>query len=106
MATRLRLVELTPSIAEAFLADEIGVGHALEIAKLPQPEQQRAFDAAFHTVWNGGKETRILRPVRDLTAWIEQNILLSLDCRAVRQERRGACAGSGKLRELPEAHRL
>jgi ParB family chromosome partitioning protein len=79
VATRLRLVELHPSIAEAFLADEIGVGHALEIAKLPQAEQQRAFDAAFHTVWNGGKENRILRPVRDLTAWIEQNILLSLD---------------------------
>ncbi len=67
VATRLRLTQLTPSIAEAFLADEIGVGHALEIAKLPQPEQQRAFDAAFHTAWNGGKETRILRPVRDLT---------------------------------------
>src|SRR6266852_4180933 len=79
VATRLRLVELHPSIAEAFLADEIGVGHALEIAKLPQQEQQRAFDGAFHTVWNGGKETRILRPVRDLTAWIEQNILLALD---------------------------
>ncbi len=79
VATRLRLVELHPSIAEAFLADEIGVGHALEIAKLPQAEQQRAFDAAFHTAWNGGKETRILRPVRDLTAWIEQNIMLSLD---------------------------
>jgi ParB family chromosome partitioning protein len=56
---------LTLSIAEAFLADEIGVGHALEIAKLPQPEQQRAFEAAFHTAWNGGKETRILRPVRN-----------------------------------------
>ena len=66
VATRLRLVELHPSIAEAFLADEIGVGHALEIAKLPEQEQQRAFDAAFHTAWNGGKETRILRPVRDL----------------------------------------
>jgi ParB family chromosome partitioning protein len=98
VATRLRLVELHPSIAEAFLADEIGVGHALEIAKLPQPEQQRAFDAAFHTVWNGGKETRILRPVRDVTAWIEQNILLSLENRTVRQERRGTCARSGKLR--------
>jgi len=67
VATRLRLVELTPSIAEAFLADEIGVGHALEIAKLPEQEQRRAFEAAFHTAWNGGKETRILRPVRDLT---------------------------------------
>jgi ParB family transcriptional regulator, chromosome partitioning protein len=79
VATRLRLTELIPSIAEAFLADQIGVGHALEVAKLPQPEQQRAFEAAFHTAWNGGKETRILRPVRDLTAWIEQNILLALD---------------------------
>jgi len=79
VATRLRLVELQPAIAEAFLADEIGVGHALEIAKLPQPEQQRAFEAAFHAAWNGGKEKRILRPVRALTAWIEQNILLSLE---------------------------
>ncbi len=36
VAQRQRLVELIPSIAEAFLADQIGVGHALEIAKLPQ----------------------------------------------------------------------
>jgi len=79
VATRLRLVELISSIAEAFLADQIGVGHALEIAKLPQPEQQRAFDAAFRTVWSNGKDNRILLPVRELTAWIEQNILLTLD---------------------------
>lgn len=79
VATRLRLTELIPSIAEAFLADQIGVGHALEIAKLPASEQQRAFDAAFRNVWNGGNETRVLLPVRELTAWIEQNILLSLD---------------------------
>jgi ParB family transcriptional regulator, chromosome partitioning protein len=79
VATRLWLTELIPPIAEAFLVDQIGVGHALEIAKLPHPEQQRAFEAAFHTVWDGGKETRILRPVRGLRVWIEQNILLSLD---------------------------
>ncbi len=79
IAQRLKLVELLPSIAEAFLADQIGVGHALEIAKLPQTEQQRAFDAAFRTVWNGGKDSRVVLPVRDFTAWIEQNILLSLD---------------------------
>ncbi len=79
VATRLRLAELIPSIAEAFLADQIGVGHALEIAKLPHPEQQRAFDAAFRSVWSGSKENRVLLPVRELTAWIEQNILLSLD---------------------------
>jgi type IV secretion system protein VirB10 len=75
----MRLTELTPSIAEAFLADRIGVGHALEIAKLPQDQQEKAFDAAFRAVWNSGKESRILLPVRELAAWIEQNILLSLD---------------------------
>jgi ParB family chromosome partitioning protein len=79
VATRLRLTELIPSIAEAFLADQIGTGHALEIAKLPASEQQRAFDAAFRTVWSGSKESRVLLPVRELTAWIEQNILLSLE---------------------------
>jgi ParB family chromosome partitioning protein len=76
---RIRLTELAPSIADAFLADKIGVGHALEIAKLPQDQQEKAFDAAFRTVWNSGKESRILLPVRELAAWIEQNILLSLD---------------------------
>jgi ParB family chromosome partitioning protein len=79
VATRQRLVELIPSIAEAFLADQIGVGHALEIAKLPQAQQEKAFDAAFRTVWNGGKESRVVLPLRDFSAWIEQNILLSLD---------------------------
>lgn len=63
---------------EAFLADQIGVGHALEIAKLPQSQQLKAFDAAFRTVWNGGKDSRVLLPLRDFTAF-EQNILLSLD---------------------------
>lgn len=79
VAQRLKLVELLPSIAEAFLADQIGVGHALEIAKLPQPQQEKAFDAAFRTVWNGGTQSRVVLPLRDFTAWIQQNILLSLD---------------------------
>lgn len=79
VAKRQRLVELIPSIVEAFMADQIGVGHALEIAKLPQPQQGKAFDAAFRTVWHGGKDTRVVLPLRDFTAWIEQNILLSLD---------------------------
>ena len=102
VATRLRLVELHPSIAEAFLADEIGVGHALEIAKLPQQEQQRAFDAAFHTAWNGGKETRILRPVRDLTAWIEQNILLSLDSVPFDKNDEGLVPEAGSCANCPK----
>ncbi len=79
IAQRIRLTELQPPIAEAFLADQIGVGHALEIAKLPLDQQEKAFDAVFRTVWDGGKNTRVALPLRDFTAWIEQNILLSLD---------------------------
>lgn len=79
VAQRLKLVDLIPSIADAFLADQIGVGHALEIAKLPEVQQQRAFDAAFRNVWSNGRDSRVLVPLRDFTAWIEQNILLSLD---------------------------
>jgi ParB family transcriptional regulator, chromosome partitioning protein len=79
IAQRLKLVDLVPSIAEAFLADQICVGHALEIAKLPQAEQEKAFDAAFRSVWNGTAQSSVLLPLRDFAAWIEQNIMLSLD---------------------------
>ena len=79
VAQRLKLVDLIPSIADAFLADQIGVGHALEIAKLPDVQQQKAFDAAFRNIWSNGRDSRVLVPLRDFTAWIEQNILLSLD---------------------------
>jgi hypothetical protein len=39
---------------------EIGNQHLTCISKLPHAEQQRAFEAACHTAWNGGNETRIL----------------------------------------------
>ena len=79
VAQRQRLVELVPSIAEAFLQDQIGVGHALEIAKLPQAQQMKAFEAAFRTIWTDGGHKRVVLPLRDFIAWIEQNIFLSLD---------------------------
>jgi ParB family chromosome partitioning protein len=79
VAQRQRLVELIPSIAEAFLQDQIGVGHALEIAKLPQTQQTKAFEAAFRTIWTDGGHKRVMLPLRDFMVWIEQNILLSLD---------------------------
>jgi ParB family chromosome partitioning protein len=76
---RLRLTALVEPVANAFLEDRIGVGHALEIAKLPPAEQERAFAATFKQTWNGSRELRLLLPLRELTAWIEQNILLQLD---------------------------
>jgi ParB family chromosome partitioning protein len=75
---RIKLTELIPPIAEAFLADRITIGHALLIAKLPQSQQQEAFNAAFRQMWTSQGNTQVLIPVRELAAWIESNILLEL----------------------------
>lgn len=75
---RIKLTELIQPVAEAFLADRIGVGHALLIAKLPAAQQQAAFAAAFRSMWTSDGNQQILIPVRELAAWIESNILLEL----------------------------
>jgi ParB family chromosome partitioning protein len=79
-AQRVKLTELTATVTEAFAKDEIGVGHALLLAKLQPAEQEQALSACFREDWNGGqgKAKRILLPVRHLHQWIEQNILLIL----------------------------
>jgi ParB family chromosome partitioning protein len=79
IAQRLKLTDLVPAAVEAFYADEIGVGHALLLAKLPVDQQEQALVACFKEVYNGaGKATRILLPVRNLQFWIDSNILLVL----------------------------
>ncbi len=78
-AARLRLTELAPAAVDAFLKDEIGVGHALLLAKLQAAQQEEALAHCFREDWgNGNKAKRILLPVRQLQGWIEQNILLLL----------------------------
>jgi ParB family chromosome partitioning protein len=79
VASRIRLIDLVPAAVEAFYANEIGVGHALLLAKLPADQQEQALSACFKEVHNGaGKPTRILLPVRNLQFWIESNVLLVL----------------------------
>src|SRR5437667_3173788 len=46
---RLKLADLLPPVAEAFLKDKITIGHALLIAKLPAAHQQEAFAAAYRS---------------------------------------------------------
>src|ERR1700691_203697 len=75
---RIKLADLIPPVAEAFLKDTIGIGHALLIAKLPDSQQQEAFNAAFRGVWTTDGNSQVLIPVRELAAWIESNILLQL----------------------------
>jgi ParB family chromosome partitioning protein len=79
VAQRLKLSDLAPAVVEAFYADDIGVGHALLLAKLPADQQEQALKACFKEVYNGGeKPTRVLLPVRNLQFWIATNVLLIL----------------------------
>src|SRR3984957_2407401 len=81
VATRLKLIDLVPAAVEAFHRDEIGVGHALLLAKLPADQQEQALSACFREDWNVSSDRRakrILLPVRSLQFWIEQNVLLFL----------------------------
>ena len=79
-AARVRLTELAAPAVEAFYAEEIGIGHALLLAKLQPAQQEQALANCFREEWNGAgaKAKRILLPVRHLHSWIEQNILLVL----------------------------
>ena len=80
IASRLKLIELVPAAVDAFYANEIGVGHALLLAKLPADQQEQALSACFKEAYNSGgaTPTRILLPVRNLQFWIETNVLLIL----------------------------
>ena len=75
---RLKLADLIPPVAEAFLKDQVTIGHALLIAKLQASQQQEAFAAAFRGMWTSQGNSQVLIPVRELAAWIESNILLQL----------------------------
>jgi ParB family chromosome partitioning protein len=79
VAARLKLVDLVAIAVDAYYANEIGVGHALLLAKLPADQQEQALSACFKEVYNGSQNAaRILLPVRNLQFWIETNILLVL----------------------------
>ena len=76
---RTRLAELVPAVVEAFSKDEIGIGHALLLAKLQPQQQEQALAACYQEQYgNASKSKRILLPVRNLQQWIEHNILLEL----------------------------
>jgi ParB family chromosome partitioning protein len=79
IAQRLKLTELVPAVVEAFAKDEIGVGHALLLAKLQPQQQEEALPNCYQEQFGGARKSKpILLPVRHLQEWIEHNILLIL----------------------------
>lgn len=73
---RLALLQLVPTVAEAFVADRITASHANLIARLPQEHQPAAFDNCWRKDWQD-TEPHLL-PSKHLAAWIEGNLYLNL----------------------------
>jgi ParB family chromosome partitioning protein len=103
VASRLRLTELCPAAVEAFLKDEIGVGHALLLAKLQPEQQEQALAACWQESYtNGSKAKRILLPVRHLQQWVEHNILLELAAAPFSKEDAALVPEAGSCLECPK----
>src|SRR5882762_8601038 len=78
VAERLKLLDLTEPVANAFVAGHIGLGHALLIAKLSADVQEKALAHCFDGYYAANDTDRSLVPTSRLQAWIAQNIYLSL----------------------------
>ena len=99
---RIRLADLIPPVSEAFLKDQITIGHALLIAKLPASQQQEAFSAAFRGLWTSEGNSQVLIPVRELAAWIESNILLQLASAPFDRQDETLVPGAGSCVNCPK----
>jgi ParB family chromosome partitioning protein len=73
---RLSLLQLIPTIAEAFTAERITASHANLLARLPQEVQAAAYEQCWRKDWQD-KEPHLL-PAKHLSAWIQTNLDLSL----------------------------
>jgi ParB family chromosome partitioning protein len=73
---RLSLLQLIPTVAEAFTQERITASHANLIARLPQESQAAAFEQCWRKDWQD-KEPHLL-PAKHVAAWIQANLYLSL----------------------------
>jgi ParB family chromosome partitioning protein len=73
---RLSLLQLIPTVAEAFVEERITASHANLIARLPQEHQAEAFENCWRKDWQE-KEAHLL-PAKYLSAWIQANLYLNL----------------------------
>lgn len=80
---RLKLSDLIPEVQDTFLADpDLTVGHALAIARLQPRDQQRVLhEELYDREWDQptGEMRPVVCKVKDLSDWIEQEILLDLE---------------------------
>ena len=73
---RLSLLQLIPTIAEAFSAERITASHANLLARLPQEHQMDAYAMCWRKDWSDAEPH--LLPAKHLAAWIQTHLYLSL----------------------------
>jgi ParB family chromosome partitioning protein len=73
---RLSLLQLIPTVAEAFAQERITASHANLLSRLPQEAQATAYEQCWRKDWQD-KEPHLL-PAKHLSAWIQANLYLSL----------------------------
>jgi ParB family chromosome partitioning protein len=73
---RLSLLQLIPTIAQAFTEERITASHANLLARLPQEHQAAAYEQCWRKDWSD-KEPHLL-PAKHVAAWIQANLYLSL----------------------------
>jgi ParB family chromosome partitioning protein len=73
---RLSLLQLIPEVADAFTQERITASHANLIARLPQESQAEAFEQCWRKDWQD-LEPHLL-PAKYVSAWIQNNLYLSL----------------------------
>jgi ParB family chromosome partitioning protein len=73
---RLSLLQLIPTVAEAFTQERITASHANLLARLPQEAQATAYEQCWRKDWQD-KEPHLL-PAKHVAAWIQANLYLSL----------------------------
>jgi ParB family chromosome partitioning protein len=73
---RLSLLQLIPTVAEAFTQERITASHANLLARLPQEAQETAYEQCWRKDWQD-KEPHLL-PAKHLSAWIQTNLYLNL----------------------------
>lgn len=89
-------------MADAFTKDEIGLGHALLLAKLEPAQQEQSLAACWQETYGSGAAKRILLPVRHLRDWIEHNILLELAAAPFSKEDAMLVPEAGSCLECPK----
>jgi ParB family chromosome partitioning protein len=73
---RMSLLQLIPTVAQAFTEERITASHANLIARLPQESQATAYEQCWRKDWQD-KEAHLL-PAKHVAAWIQTNLYLSL----------------------------